>query len=622
MRQIKNNKSLAENFPQITKEWDYSKNGTLTPANVTCHSHRKVWWLCNSKGHSFLSSICSRTRKIQSVKCPYCTGKKVCEDNSLLILRPDIAKEWDNSKNVGIMPNMVTCGSNKKVWWICPDKQHSYSAVISSRISQNSRCPYCTRRVVCEDNSLATTHPKIAKEWHPTKNGELTSQDVLSGTAKKVWWVCPKKQHNYESSPKMRTRNKGRGCPYCSHHKVSVDNCLATNYPELAKEWHPTKNGKITPFEVVAGGKRKVWWQCPNKKHSYYSTIYDRIEKNAGCPYCTNQKVCLDNCLATTNPKMILEWHPTKNGTLTPNDLVAGSHKKVWWICSEKQHEFEEKPVVRTRMNTGCPYCANHRACEDNCLATTHPEIAKEWHPIKNGKLTAHDVLAGTVKKVWWICPDKQHEYKVNPNSRTSQNSGCPYCKNKLVCLDNCLATTHPEIAKDWHPIKNGTLTPFEVFPGRSAKVWWICEEGHEYRASPNNRTKKNGSGCPICNQSKGEEKIKIFLMENQITYERQFTFADCRNINVLRFDFALFNDKSELLALVEFDGLQHEKPIDFFGGVNGFTNIKMNDKIKNRYCKSNNIYLIRIKYDEIDLIDERLRNELSKLGILSSVNP
>ena len=66
------------------------------------------------------------------------------------------------------------------------------------------------------------------------------------------------------------------------------------------------------------------------------------------------------NDLATLNPEIAMEWHPTKNGELTPNDVTAGSHKKVWWQCSKfKNHEWDARIKDRTRSNvpTGCPDC-------------------------------------------------------------------------------------------------------------------------------------------------------------------------------------------------------------------------------------------------------------------------
>ena len=109
--------------------------------------------------------------------------------------------------------------------------------------------------------SLAETHPEVAKQWHPTKNGDLKPEDFSYGSTKKVWWKCDKGvDHEWDSV--ISSRSRGTGCPICSNNMVVRSNCMATTHPELAKEWHPTKNGDITPFDITAGSNKRFWWKC------------------------------------------------------------------------------------------------------------------------------------------------------------------------------------------------------------------------------------------------------------------------------------------------------------------------------------------------------------------------
>ena len=265
---------------------------------------------------------------------------------------------------------------------------------------------------------------------------------------------------------------------------------LAVCNPELAKEWHPTKNGKLTPFDITPGNSDKVWWKC-NKNHEWKTSVASR-NKGARCPYCCGRNATQETCLSHKNSELAKEWHPTKNGKLTPSDVMSGSNKKVWWMCS-KGHEWTAVISMRNK-GVGCPYCTNKAVNIDNCLATTNQELAKEWHPTKNGKLTPRDVTRGSDKKVWWIC-EKGHEYDMVVQHRDRGNN-CPYCRGLRVCENNCLATTNPELAKEWHPTKNGELTPNDVTPGSNKKVWWRCKNGHEWDVEIIER--KNG-GCPYC---------------------------------------------------------------------------------------------------------------------------
>ena len=136
-----------------------------------------------------------------------------------------------------------------------------------------------------------------------------------------------------------------------------------------------------------------------------------------------------------------------------------------------------------------------------NDLATINPELARQWHPTKNGDLTPRDVLAGSRRKVWWIC-EHGHEWQADVSSR-NHGTGCPVCAGKKVISgENDFASQYPELARQWHPTKNGSLRPDQVTPSSNKKVWWICDKGHEYQAVIASRTRRHG-GCPYCQNVK-----------------------------------------------------------------------------------------------------------------------
>ena len=207
--------------------------------------------------------------------------------------------------------------------------------------------------------SLAETHPEIAQQWHPTLNGDLTPNDITKGSIKRIWWKCDKgDDHEWETSPNNRTNSKTK-CPICSGRKVTLSNCLATKYPKIAKEWHPTRNGKLTPYDVSSGSGNKVWWKCDKgDDHEWIVSVNDRVTYQTGCPVCSGRKVVLSNCLATTHPDIAKEWHPIKNGDLKPTSISFGSIKKVWWKCYKgDDHEWIASANNRTSHKSTCPYC-------------------------------------------------------------------------------------------------------------------------------------------------------------------------------------------------------------------------------------------------------------------------
>ena len=279
------------------------------------------------------------------------------KENSLASKYPEVAKQWNYEKNLSLKPEMIMPNSNKKVWWKC-HKGHEWQAVVSSRVSSGNGCPYCAgQKVLAGYNDLVTSNPEIACEWHPTKNGDLLPSMVSAGVAKKIWWVCPACKKSYQAAVYHRT--KGKGCPYCSGKIIAPGlNDLASLNPNLAAEWNYEKNMGLLPTMVSAGSGKSVWWKCKNG-HEWQALIANRV-KGRGCPYCSNKNILQGyNDLATINPDLALEWHPTKNGDLLPSMVSSGSHKKVWWLC-KKGHEWQAKVENRNARN-GCPQCAKEK---------------------------------------------------------------------------------------------------------------------------------------------------------------------------------------------------------------------------------------------------------------------
>jgi len=189
---------------------------------------------------------------------------------------------------------------------------------------------------------------------------------------------------------------------------------------------------------------------------------------------------------------------PTRNGDLTPTQIMPASNTKAWWRC-EEGHEWEARVDNRTTGGTACPVCFGRTVLAGyNDLVTRSPEVVAQWHPTRNGDLTPDRVTAGNGKKVWWRC-EEGHEWEAKIKNRTSRGHGCPvHAGQRLLAGYNDLTTTFPDIAKRWHPTRNGDLTPTQVMPASNAKVWWRCEEGHEWEARVDNRT-TGGTGCPTC---------------------------------------------------------------------------------------------------------------------------
>lgn len=193
---------------------------------------------------------------------------------------------------------------------------------------------------------------------------------------------------------------------------------LADAFPELAAQWHPYKNGPLTPQEVTTGSIKRVWWYLPyddeltgHHDFEWQSRIADRI-KCGGCPFLTGRAIWKGfNDLQTRDPEIAAMWHPLKNKGLFPDEVTTQSGRKVWWLLIVKDERGEhilewEERIADLVLRRACPYItsANVKVCKGfNDLNTLRPDLAKQWHPYKNGNLTPEDVTIKSNKKVWWM---------------------------------------------------------------------------------------------------------------------------------------------------------------------------------------------------------------------------
>ena len=152
------------------------------------------------------------------------------------------------------------------------------------------------------------------------------------------------------------------------------DYCKENNKEYLLNEWDYESNKNFDIKTILAGSNKKVSWICSKCGYKWQARIIDRAKNNNNCPACANKVVVIGfNDLATKYPNIAKEWHPTKNGNLTPKDVIATTHRKVWWQC-EKGHEFIQSVDLRTTRNQGCPICNNQKILVGyNDLATTYP---------------------------------------------------------------------------------------------------------------------------------------------------------------------------------------------------------------------------------------------------------
>jgi hypothetical protein len=628
--------TLSEANPPFLGEWDNELNGEAERAQFTIGSDFKLWWRCSiNPAHRWQASPSNRF--YGKTGCPYCAGRKVNFTNCLATTHPDLARQWHPSKNNDLTPETVSAGSHKKAYWQC-ENGHEWKAAIHSR-SLGRGCPYCRGYYASPESSVGAQRPDLLADWHPTKNTSLDPKEVSLGSDKLIWWVC---RYGHEWQARVYSRHSlGSGCPKCTRqtskpeircfcelktifpdigHRVKVatrlevdllipscgiaiqydgrryhankvardvantsavealgyrvvrlrdhslpeigitvpidedrelsscdlarllrqlhavstvdpvqlaaiheytlrdqfvdeqgyiDLCsalpgplpgesLQESHPRIAAGWHIERNGRLSPAHVTAGSTMKVYWKC-ERHESYLASVNHRV-RGRGCPYCARRTVLPEDSLAALYPDLALEFHPSRNQEKAPSQIAPGSGTKYWWKCPKNpRHEWDATVMSRV-SGAGCPICANKKVIHENSLATLAPEIAKQWHYEKNYPLRPDDVPKGSHKVVWWRCSvEETHEWSASIKNRTRVGSGCPYCDGKMTDPKRSLAVVLPELALEWHPILNNR-SAHSVLAGSGLNVWWMCsiDPAHIWQARIESRS-KGFKKCPHC---------------------------------------------------------------------------------------------------------------------------
>lgn len=486
--------TLAKAFPDIANSWDHDRNGDLTPADVAPFSRTKVWWKCDRCGESWPASVASRTSGRPS-GCGFCAGKRVSPSRSLEAQFPDIAKHWDVDKNGSFKPSQILPKTSRKAWWIC-DLGHSYHSRIAARVAGRG-CPICSGNIVIESTSLAAKFPKLAESWHAEKNFPLTTADVAPKSSRQVWWRC-QSGHEWLSTVANRA-SAGSGCPYCGGQKTSSTNSLLAINPELAAEWHSSRNGEKTPAQFTALSSPKVWWSCP-RGHEWPATIASR-QYGAGCPFCGGGTSALEARVFTELKALFSDviWHSSAMGVqvdvLLPTLRIGVEIDGHYWHSEKVTADLQKNATCETqgvrvirlrqlplkKLNTwDIEYLRSDTDLSviQRLVSTISAVVANaDTCKIVDSYLNVDRLLADA-------------EYRKIIANLPSPPEGASF------------GAIFPKAAAEWHGELNAPLEPSMFAPKANRVVWWKClAKGHEWQAAIH--TRAVGVGCPCCANKK-----------------------------------------------------------------------------------------------------------------------
>ena len=512
VRRARPGQSISERMPEFALDWDYELNGATSPNMVAWKSQLRAAWRCRRCGLRTERTIAGKAwTYVTTGPRGGCRSRSCAQlprdmpqagDSMRARFDSDLVGSFDIDGNAPHTPDTISYGSKRVFTWRCLNDD-SHPVYVRSLPSRRKRgCPAC--------ESLDSTHPEIAAQWHPTRNGDLRASDVTRGSGARVWWRCSK-QHEWRTSVGLRT-NQGTGCPDCClTHRSRMEvqlwaELVAVLTPELGAgtvrrnvrlEGVDARRGRIDIF--IEAGDRSVaveydgayWHRTRNaadlrKSEAIRGAGYNLIRVRETPLTCGHSD---DISVAVSEPVQLAS-------------LVLQRMIERCWL--DDAAAGAAKAYVKSSKPLGAQLAEEllsdvaYRDLGEESLEETHPNLAAEWDQDANGELTPRHVTAERHTPVWWRC-QLGDSYQATPSDRARRGRGCPYCRGKKVNRRNCLATRFPDLAAQL--TETNPFTPWEIYGGGHKKVQWRCPIKacrYVWTTEVKQRTQVD-TGCPAC---------------------------------------------------------------------------------------------------------------------------
>jgi hypothetical protein len=309
------------------------------------------------------------------------------------------------------------------------------------------------------------------------------------------------------------SRASGHGCRSCADRQRAVEfgapepgQSLAERDPEIAAQWHPSRNGALRASDVTANSGQTVWWLC-NRRHEWQAMINNR-RKARGCPKCTlwgtsveeirlRHELLASGVPIDPNHEVIHD----ASGRALQCDMLCSAWNVVIEFDGNRFHKLPDSAkkderktqwltdqgwtVIRVRENL--PAIGKH----DVVVPLFSSEVVRAKAVLMKLRGLGFDVA--------------EHDNYLKTEKPWGSSDASAYIKRRRI--DKSLATLHPDLAAQWDSEKNGAMTPEDVTAGSGVRAWWICPDcGHNWAAYVYSRA-GGGHGCPECGRRKASKQ-------------------------------------------------------------------------------------------------------------------
>jgi predicted nucleic acid-binding Zn-ribbon protein len=340
---------------------------------------------------------------------------------------------------------------------------------------------------------------------------------------------------------------------------------------------------------IYVNKRTKIELKC--KIHGSFLSSLDQVYRGQGCPVCGKSNAAKKR---RVNFASFIDSAQKIHDNKYEYDEL--SYSKISAAVKIRCHEhgwFKQNADVHINQQQGCPDCGRISQISKRKMSRDEfVDKASDIHSSSNFDFTKVD-YKNNHTKVQIRCP--KHGLFFPTPSNLLQGSGCPTCGIEKV---------HEEQMKDLESFVadskkvHGLKYDYSLvnYTGGKRTVQIICVNHGPFKQTPN--AHQRGNGCPNCNTSRGEEKVKMILKNLDINFEQQYTFSKLVDKRKLKCDFFL----PDFNLVIEFNGRQHYEPVNRFGGFKGFKETQRRDQIKRKFMKENNIDLLEIHYSEKEI--------------------
>ena len=498
--------SIADD-PILSTCWDYKKN-IEDPAKLAYKCNRKFYWICPDCGVSFeraanhmnegqLCNECTLKKRIQTRHESYMqTAKSIADD-------PIQSKYWDYKRNPED-PKDIPFRSQGYYYWICPECGISYKRNASYQYVSSHLCNACADKARLANHAATrlirsekvSDRPNLLAQWDYDKN-DINPDRVLAHSVTEYWWRCPMCGKSEKSTPDKKYNAKV--CWDCGNKvgginkrksEVKRKGSFGQQHPHLAKEWHPTLNGNITPYDITSGCGDYFYWKC-KYGHIFHTSPHERVKRHAGCPTCRKW-------LRTSFTEQAIAFYLEKVTTVLPNHKkdgfefdvylkdfdIAIEYDGMWW------HSFDNKKRIDTKKN---------EYCERKGIQLLRVKEAERTNKIEDGVIYAERRKTDYRWLINTIC----NQIGLLPPSEINIEKDTPEILSRVnpVQRENSIQEKRPDLMTYWDMESNLPITPDVIAQGSHFLFSWKCPNcGHEWVDSPMRVTHRK-SICPKCRE-------------------------------------------------------------------------------------------------------------------------